>query len=261
MANWKMHKDLEQARAFAPALLEALGDVRLTTEAETSEPSARVAICPPAPFLLPLAEAFEASPVAVGAQHCHPEPEGAYTGAMSSEMAASVGASLQLCGHSERRRIFGDSSEDVNSELKAAIGTGLTPVLCVGETQAEREADRTFAVLSQQLVVGLFGINIREIQQLVVAYEPVWAIGTGLTATAEQAQQAHRFIRDTIAQRFSEELASRTPVLYGGSVKPKNAREIMAQQDIDGVLVGGASLDPESFAAIIHAALPAQTVA
>jgi len=239
-ANWKMHKTLDEVRAYAAAFRDAY----------VPESGVEVALFVPAPFLLPLSEAIGDAPVLVGAQCVHSEPSGAFTGAVSCEMVHSVGARCVLVGHSERRRIFGETDGELNMQLRAAIATGLRPIFCCGESLEEREAERTFARLTEQLVLGLDGLTARELPDLVVAYEPIWAIGTGRTATPAQAQVVHRFIRQTLRERFGESFASAVPILYGGSVKPHNTGSLVSEPDIDGVLVGGASLDPSSFAEI-----------
>jgi triosephosphate isomerase len=246
-ANWKMHKTLSECRSYFEAFDEQ-GD-------ETTE----VVVFPPQLFLHAAVEAVAGRSIGIGAQCCHHEPEGAFTGAVSCEMVASVGASWVLCGHSERRWVFSEPDEDINLQVQAALGTDLRAILCVGEKLGDRESGRTFAVVSQQLTLGLFGLSSADAAGLAIAYEPVWAIGTGRTATSAQAQEVHHFVRQTLSERFSDELGARIPILYGGSVKRKNAAELLSQRDVNGVLVGGASLDPEHFAAIVGAARVAPT--
>ena len=216
--------------------------------------STRVAVCVPAPWLTGVAAALHGSPVVVGAQNCHPEKEGAFTGEMSVGMILETGATLVIVGHSERRHGFGETDEFLNKKAKAAIAAGLEVIFCVGELLAEREANRTEAVLETQLSRGLAGLTPEDLRKVVIAYEPVWAIGTGKVATTEQAQAAHAFIRGRIAAAFGEKSASELLIQYGGSVKPDNAAALLHQPDIDGALVGGASLKADSFLAIVLAA-------
>ncbi len=248
--NWKMHKDLAGARALARAVREALA-------AEAARGAVEVALLPAFPFVLVAAEAVAGTAIAVGAQNCHPEPEGAFTGEVSCEMIRSCGARYVVIGHSERRRLFGEDDGTINLKVRAALATGLRPILCVGETGEERARGRTMATVSQQLSLGLDGLSAREVGPLVVAYEPVWAIGTGKNATPAQIEEAHRFIRGFLGDRFNREVAAAIRIQYGGSVKPSNAAEIFAAEDVDGALVGGASLEAESFAAIVRAAAEA----
>jgi triosephosphate isomerase len=243
--NWKMNKDLAGARALARGVREALGDRPEGVE---------VALIPPFPFLLPVAEALAGSEIALGAQDCYPEPEGAFTGAVSCEMLRSCGVRYVICGHSERRRIFGEDDGLVNRKVRAALATGLCPIVCVGETDAERSHGRTMAVVSQQLSLGLDGLTGREAAPLVIAYEPVWAIGTGKNARPEQIEEVHRFIRGTLVEQFGAGIGAGIRIQYGGSVKAANAAEIFAASDVDGALVGGASLEAAGFAAIVRAA-------
>jgi triosephosphate isomerase len=189
--------------------------------------------------------------VALGAQNLYWEKEGAYTGEISADMLISAGCQYVIIGHSERRQYFGETDETVNKKIRAAIDAGLIPVLCVGETEAEREAGQTFSVLDKQVKKGLDNYFAKDLGTLVIAYEPVWAIGTGKTATKEQAQEAHQHIRTLVGQDIDEALAQSVRILYGGSVKPANIAELMQMPDIDGGLVGGASLDAESFSKIV----------
>jgi triosephosphate isomerase len=243
-----MHKDLAGARALARGVREALAGVAAAGSVE-------VALAPPFPFLLAVADEIAGTPIALGAQDCHPDPEGAFTGAVSCEMIRSCGARYVIVGHSERRRLFGEDDGLVNMKLRAALATGLRPILCVGETDEERTRGRTMAVVSQQLSIGLDGLTAREVEgPLALAYEPVWAIGTGKNATAAQIDEVHRFIRGYLRDRFNPATADAIRIQYGGSVKPANAGEIFAVEDVDGALVGGASLDAASFAAIAKAA-------
>lgn len=241
--NWKMHTTLSEATTLAQDVRHRLGAQQL----------GEVLLFPPFPFLAAVAERVAGSHVAVGAQDVYFESKGAFTGAVSAAMIASTGATHVLIGHSERRTVFGDSDETVAKKLRAALGAGLKPVLCVGEQLAERQNGTTFAVIDRQLTVALDGLLADQLQHLVIAYEPVWAIGTGLTASPEQAQEVHAHIRNWLVTRFSPAFAANCRIQYGGSVKSSNAAGLFAQPDIDGMLVGGASLTADEFAAIVRA--------
>jgi len=241
VANWKMHKLVAEAVAFARAL-GSLASVR----------GVEAAVAPPFTALAALQNALAGTGVALAAQNAHFEKQGAFTGEISVAMLAELGVRYVILGHSERRQLFGESDELIAKKVRAVQAAGLRPILCVGELLAEREAGRTFDVLARQLAGSLAGADSAKATELVVAYEPVWAIGTGRTATPEIAQEAHAFVRARLADRFGGAEASRIRIQYGGSVKPDNAAELLAQPDIDGALVGGASLDPESFSAIIR---------
>jgi triosephosphate isomerase len=243
--NWKMHTD----RAGAKALAAGVASAAIGELAGSLASAIEMVVFPPAPFLADVAGALEGSGVACGGQGCHPEPQGAFTGAISAAMVASTGCGWVLCGHSERRRIFGETNEGVGARLRAALGAGLQPILCVGETLEEREGGRTHEVVATQLRHALEGIGVDEAGRIAIAYEPVWAIGTGRTATVEQAREVHRAIRGFLPGPVAESVR----ILYGGSVKPGNARELMSAGGIDGVLVGGASLTAEGFCAIARA--------
>jgi triosephosphate isomerase len=240
--NWKMYKTGPEAEETAARLVTLVGP----------DPAVDVMIAPPFTALAPVARVLQSSPIALGAQNLYWEAEGAFTGEISPGMLTAVGCSHALIGHSERRQYFGESDEGVNRKIKAALKSSIIPVVCIGETESQREAGETFSVLDKQVRLGLEGVSLRGPQELVVAYEPVWAIGTGKTATKEQAQEAHAVIRDHLAQSLGGELADSIRILYGGSVKPSNAKDLMAMPDIDGALVGGASLKPDTFAEIIH---------
>jgi triosephosphate isomerase len=188
----------------------------------------------------------------VGAQDCFWEAEGAFTGEISAAMLVSTGCRYVILGHSERRQYFGDTDQNVNRKLKSALQNGLAPILCIGETESQRDQALTFSVLDKQLKKGLESLLARDLQNLVVAYEPVWAIGTGKTATPEQAQEVHAYVRQQLAEVIDGDLARATRILYGGSVKPGNISELMAMPDIDGALVGGASLDASTFSQIVN---------
>ncbi|MCK4771772.1 MAG: triose-phosphate isomerase [Candidatus Latescibacteria bacterium] len=240
--NWKMHKTAEEAVNLALALIPLVSDVR----------SVEVVLCPPFTALPSVGEVLNGSGLFLGAQNMHHEPQGAYTGEISASMLLPLGVSHVILGHSERRHYFIESDPQIREKVGAALQAGLTPILCVGETLAEREAGETESVVSGQLEGCLEGIELAQAEDLVVAYEPVWAIGTGKTATLEQAQEVHALIRAKLTQFFGVDLAGKIRIQYGGSVKPENAAELMAQPDIDGALVGGASLDADSFAAIVR---------
>ncbi len=240
--NWKMFKTVPEAVDSARSL------AALTAGATAVE----VMIAPSYPALVPVAEAIRASQVALGAQNLFWEKEGAFTGEVSAPMLVAAGCRFVLVGHSERRQYFGETDETVNRKIRAALDAGLIPVFCVGETEPQREKKETFKVLDKQVQNGLEGLDSYRIESLVIAYEPVWAIGTGKTASTEQAQEVHAFLRGIIAKRFGNLLAKSIRILYGGSVKPANIQDLMAQPDVDGALVGGASLSAESFSRIVH---------
>jgi triosephosphate isomerase len=241
-ANWKMNKTIEEAEAFLGAFLPGV-------------PSGgpEVVLCPAFLALKTVVEHCAQSPVRVAAQNMHEEPAGAFTGEVSAPMLRELGVDAVILGHSERRQLFNETDEALARKVPAALTVGLGPILCVGETEAQRDAGETEAVLSHQLPADLAQVEPAELERVVIAYEPVWAIGTGRTATPEQAQEAILFIRDQLRAR-DEAVAERVRIVYGGSVKPDNAAELMGQPDIDGALVGGASLDPSDFAAIVAAA-------
>jgi triosephosphate isomerase len=240
--NWKMHGTCAEARVLAGAVAQAVGQV---TDRE-------VLVCPPFTSLHAAREAIAGSRVRLGAQNVHGEPKGAFTGEISAGMLVEAGCSHVIIGHSERRQYFGETNASVNHRLKAALGAGLTPIVCVGETLAERDAGAMPAIIERQVREGLAGLDAAAIGRCVVAYEPVWAIGTGRTATPAQAQEVHAMIRGHLASLAGAEVASTIRVLYGGSVKPDNVDALMAEPDIDGALVGGACLDATSFARIVR---------
>ncbi|MDP6740039.1 MAG: triose-phosphate isomerase, partial [Planctomycetota bacterium] len=210
-----------------------------------------VGLFPPAVYLRDIVEAAQSSPVQVGAQNCCDQVGGAHTGEISVSMVQDVGSGLVLLGHSERRHVYGESDELINRKVHTALAQGLNVMLCLGETQEQREAGETEAVCGSQLQAGLAGVGVEDLQRVTLAYEPVWAIGTGLTASPEQAQDAHAYVRGVLAGIATDDLAARTRILYGGSVKGENAADLLARPDIDGALVGGASLTPEAFLPII----------
>jgi triosephosphate isomerase (TIM) len=240
--NWKMFKTLEEAVLFAKELALKVKDVS----------DREILICPPDLYIYPLIQALAGSPVFVGAQNIFWEDQGAFTGEVSAPMVKSTGARFAIIGHSERRQYFSETDETVNKRLNACLKAGITPIVCVGETYAEREAGKTLEVIRKQMTNGLTTISKTQAAQLVIAYEPVWAIGTGKTATPEIAQEVHGFIRSQVKDLFGPEIAGAIRILYGGSVKPDNVDILMAQADIDGALVGGASLDVASFERIIR---------
>jgi triosephosphate isomerase len=240
-ANWKMYKQVGEALRFVEKLAVMIQDLE----------GVEVVLAPPFTALESLKEAVASTPIELAAQNVHPEPEGAFTGEISVSMLADVGCRYVIVGHSERRHIFGETNDLVARKVAAVLGAELRPILCVGETLEEREAGRTLEVLEEQLSTALHGVTDAQVAELVIAYEPVWAIGTGRTATPELAQEAHAFVRERLRNGFGG-TADRIRIQYGGSVKPSNAYGLMAQADVDGALVGGASLDPESFYAIIQ---------
>ncbi len=241
--NWKMHKTVQEAEDFIQAMLPRVSSVQ----------HAEVAICPPFTALQAMVDSTRGSRVAVYAQTMHQADEGAFTGEVSPAMLSDVGVQGVILGHSERRRLFGETDKALAQKVPAALAAGLLPVLCVGETEEEREQGDTQRKLRQQVQEAVAKLSPDQLGEIVIAYEPIWAIGTGQVATSEQAQEAVAFVRALVGDR-SPEAAQRTRILYGGSVKPDNAVELMALPDVDGALVGGASLDAESLAAIVAAA-------
>jgi triosephosphate isomerase len=241
--NWKMHMTVEAAEDFIQSLLPRVSSVE----------RAEVAICPPFTALQAMVDSTRGSRVAVYAQTMHQADEGAFTGEVSPVMLSEVGVQGVILGHSERRQLFGETDKALAQKVPAALAAGLLPVLCVGETEEEREQGDTERKLRHQVQEAVAKLSPDQLGELVIAYEPIWAIGTGQVASAEQAQEAIAFVRALVADR-SPEAAVRTRILYGGSVKPENAAELMALPDVDGALVGGASLDAESLAAIVAAA-------
>jgi len=240
-ANWKMYKTPDQTRDFFRNFLPLVAG-------HTRD---EIVVCPPYIDLADAMEAAKGSNVAIGAQNVHWKEEGAFTGEISAAMLLALGVKHVIIGHSERRQYFGETDDAVNLRLKAALEAGLTPICCVGEVLEEREAGLTDDVLRRQCVRAFHAISAKKATKMVVAYEPVWAIGTGKTATPEIAAEAHAVIRREATEIFGEEFAGKLRILYGGSVKPENAATLMAQEEIDGALVGGASLDAKSFAAIV----------
>jgi triosephosphate isomerase len=238
--NWKMYKTAAQAEALAQAVREgASGDVD-------------VVMAPPFTALAAVAQVLRGSRVGLAGQNMHHEAEGAFTGEVSPPMLKDAGCSHVILGHSERRQLFGETDEGVARKTGAALSHGLTPIVCVGETLAERESARTMEVVERQVERALRGLDADQVASLLVAYEPVWAIGTGRTATPDQAQEVHAFIRRHVSGSHGAPAAAALRILYGGSVKPDNIGALMAQADVDGALVGGASLDAASFLKIVH---------
>jgi triosephosphate isomerase len=240
-ANWKMYKTPDQTREFFGHFLQLV----------SGHTRDEIVVCPPDIDLATAVEAAKGSNVAIGGQNSHWKSEGAFTGETSADMLLALGVTHVIIGHSERRQYFGETDDTVNMRLKAVLEAGLTPICCVGEVLEEREAGLTDDVLRRQCVRAFHAISAKKSAHLIVAYEPVWAIGTGKTATPEIAADAHAVIRREATEIFGEEFAAQLRILYGGSVKPENASSLMAQPEIDGALVGGASLHPKSFAEIV----------
>jgi len=242
--NWKMNTTPVEGLALVKQLAGSVSGAQ----------TVKIVVCPPATHLAPIVEALADSSIEVGAQNVHWEASGAYTGELSAEMILATGAKWAIIGHSERRRYFGESDVFVQKRAKRALQSGIRPIVCIGETLEERESGRTFDVIERQVQVGLEGLTLTGKGGLVIAYEPVWAIGTGRTATPEQVEEAHLYIRSLLKEQFGETSASETVIQYGGSVTDENAAELMACPNVDGALVGGASLKVEKFALIVEAA-------
>ena len=240
--NWKMYKTQAETVAFFQAFRPLVA----------ASQHCDIIVSPPFTALAVAVEAARGTAIGIAAQNVHWEREGAFTGEVSPQMLLELGCRGVIIGHSERRQYFAETDESVNRKTKAALEAGLAPIVCIGETLSEREADRTHSVLKRQFEDGLAALTGAQFSRILVAYEPVWAIGTGRTATPELAADTHGYIRELAASQFTSELASRLRILYGGSVKPGNISDLMAQLDIDGALVGGASLDPQSFAKIVN---------
>jgi triosephosphate isomerase len=240
--NWKLFKTIAEATAMVTELKQLVAGTR----------GVEIVVAPVFTALSRVADVLKGSNVNLAAQDCYWEEEGAYTGEVAPKLLADAGCSHVIIGHSERRQYFGETDETVNKKAGAAIAAGLVAIVCVGETLAEREADQTFAVIETQLNGSLAGFTADLLARTVIAYEPVWAIGTGKTASDAQAQEVHAFIRSLVAGQFDQPAADATRILYGGSVKPDNVKGLMSQPDIDGALVGGASLKADSFAAIAN---------
>ncbi len=241
--NWKMNKTVTEAAELARAVV---GQMTAATETE-------VVLCPPFTDLTAVAAAIAGTPVKLGGQNLHWEEKGAFTGEVSAAMLLSAGCTYVIIGHSERRQYFGETDETVNLKVKAALKAGLIPILCVGETLAERQGDETAVVVERQVRAALDGLSDDQVAGLVIAYEPVWAIGTGVVATTAQAQEVHALIRTLVGKLYNVQVAAALRIQYGGSMKPDNAGQLLAQKDIDGGLIGGASLDARSFLDIVYA--------
>ncbi len=239
--NWKMHKSLSESVDFATKLLPLVSDT-----------SIEIMIAPPFTALHAVAEKIKGSKIYLGAQDVFWEKEGAYTGEISPWMLTDIGCSHVIIGHSERRQYLGETDITVNQKIKAALHAGLIPIFCIGETESQREAGDTFSVLDKQIQKGLEGLTFDPDRMLIVAYEPVWAIGTGKTALPQQVQEAHGHVRKRLSEIAGAATATAVRILYGGSVKPDNISQLMALPDVDGALVGGASLNVDTFAKIIH---------
>ena len=242
--NWKMNLDCRQALELAGALKAEFGSLETVT----------LAVCPPFVYLKCVADALDGSLIGVGAQNMYTEPGGAYTGEVAGPMLLDVGCRYVVLGHSERRHVMGEPDDLVNAKVLKALEFGLEPILCLGEKLEQREAAQTKDVVSGQLEAGLAGVTAEQMAGVTIAYEPVWAIGTGLTATSEQAEEVHAELRCLLAGMYSTEVAAATVIQYGGSVKPDNAAELMGMPNVDGALVGGASLKADAFSGIIRAA-------
>lgn len=244
IGNWKMHTTLAEARALATAVRDGLRRAR----------GVQVVLCPPFTALPAVAEIVAGSAIHLGAQNCHHEPSGAHTGEIGPPMLVDLGCRYVLLGHSERRKELGETDEQINRKLHGALAHGLGPVLCVGETAEERRQGLTYTTVEGQLRAGLSGIAAERVAKTVLAYEPVWAIGTGVNATPAQAAEVHGYLRGLLSELTSKEIAQAIPILYGGSVKAENTDALVAEAEIDGALVGGASLNAQGFIAIVKKA-------
>ena len=240
--NWKLHKTISEATSLVSELMPAVA----------SNQNVEIVVAPVYTALAKVAEALAGSNIKLAAQNCYPEPQGAFTGEVSPLLLKDAGCEYVIIGHSERRQLFAETDESVNSKALALAESGLGTIFCIGETLEERESGKMFDVLRQQVTAGLKDLTTRQMQTVVVAYEPVWAIGTGKVATDEQAQEVHAFIRGLLAELYDPQTAAATRILYGGSVKPGNVDGLMTQPDVDGALVGGASLNADDFARIAN---------
>jgi triosephosphate isomerase len=240
--NWKLYKTNREAADLITSLIPEV----------KKNKSVEIIVAPVFTALTSVKQALASSNIMLAGQDCFWEEEGAFTGEVSPKLLLDAGCSHVIIGHSERRQYFGETDETVNKKIKAALSAGLTVLFCIGETLAQREAGKTFDVLNRQVTGGLSGITKEQLKNIIIAYEPVWAIGTGKTATDEQAQEAHAFIRSLVTGLYNQSAGNKTRILYGGSVKPENVKGLMTQPDIDGALVGGASLKAESFSAIVN---------
>jgi len=242
--NWKMNKTLREGQELVIALRRELYQIE----------DVDIVVCPPYTLLAYLADALETSNILIGAQDVYWQDEGAFTGEVSPVMLKDIGCKFVIVGHSERRQYFGETNESVNNKIRAALRHNLTPIVCVGETLSQRESGQTFKVLDDHIKNGLKEISDTDILNIVIAYEPVWAIGTGKNATPGQAQEAQKYIRDLLRKMYNNDIADTVRIQYGGSVKPDNITELMREPDVDGALVGGASLQIETFAEIVQKA-------
>lgn len=245
--NWKMHKTIPRALELVKTIKEAVSDFK----------EAEMVVIPPFTALSQVKKVIQDTPVGLGAQNLFWEDEGAYTGEVSAPMIKDAGCNYVVIGHSERREHFGESDQEVNKKIKAALDHSLIPIMCIGETKEEREREETTQKVERQLEEGLAYLNQEDLHQVIIAYEPIWAIGTGLTATPDQAQEVHHFIREKLEQKYGKETSDYAIILYGGSVKPKNAYSLVKEPDINGALVGGASLKADSFIQITKEAIRA----
>lgn len=243
--NWKMNLTRSGGVELAAALAAKAA----------SFPQVDIAVCPPSVYLEAVGGAVGGSTIGLGAQNCHHETKGAFTGEIAPPMLIDLGCKYVILGHSERRHLFQETSGDVNKKVLAALGVGLIPIVCVGELLAERQAGKTRAVVTEQFEGSLAGLTVEQMTRVVIAYEPVWAIGTGVVATPEQAEEVHADLRNLLASRYNSQVASQVRIQYGGSVTAENARSLLSQPNIDGALVGGASLKAESFLGILAAAV------
>jgi len=243
--NWKMNLSLAEAGRLVRGLKAKVG----------RETKVDVAVCPPFVYLNEVAALLKGCRIALGAQNMHPEPKGAFTGEVAASMLKNVKCTYVILGHSERRHVFGEQDKFINAKVKAALEAGLLPILCVGELLEERRAKKTKTVVRGQLKKGLAGVGAKDAAKMTVAYEPVWAIGTGVNATPEQAEEVHAYIRGLLEKMFGRKVAEAMRIQYGGSVKPGNAGDLMSQPNVDGALVGGASLKASTFVPIVRAAL------
>jgi len=243
--NWKMHKTLDEGVDLAKQINDFVN--------QQGAGDAKVILAPPFIHLTEVLKVVDNPNISVSAQNCAYEQEGAFTGEVSADMIRSTGATYTIIGHSERRSIYKEDDETLQKKVDIALDNGLRPIFCVGETLEERDAGKQSQVVKNQLSKGLFHLDKNVFEQVVIAYEPVWAIGTGKHATPEQAEEMHKFIRDQVKEQYGDEIADNTSILYGGSIKPSNAETLFSQPDVDGGLVGGASLKPEDFTEIIKA--------
>lgn len=243
--NWKMNKTVAESISLANEIKRAVADIE----------EVEIVLCPPFVSLSDVRDVITETNIGLGAQDCYWEKEGAFTGEISCAMLKSAGCEYCIIGHSERRQFFGETNETVNKKLKALLKEGLKPIVCVGEKLEDRKAGRTFSVVKDHVENSLKGLTKEDMEKVVIAYEPVWAIGTGVNATNQQAEEVHKYIRELLETMFGEDIAGRTRIQYGGSVRADNIKELIGEEDVDGALVGGASLKADSFAAIVKGSL------